>query len=140
MVKSLLTLFIALSISVGLAAQTGHSCSLASRLTDDEARILLYVTPAAIQARLNGTDVDMEPSAPSKQYPANSFFVAALISRSPKGGGVLGNGILGYFAVNRQNGDVESTTDFSPVSGNELSRVQGWMRRSHCMKLGVQDK
>lgn len=102
-----------------------------SRLNDDEAQILLYVIPAAVQARQAGTDVDIERSQPTKNFPADKFFVAAVISQKPTHESVLGNGILGYFAVDRRSAGVESLADFSPVTGKELERVQAWLRHSH---------
>jgi hypothetical protein len=119
------------------ASGTAAACSAASKLTDDDARILLYVTPAAVAARQAGTDVDIEPSAPSEQFPASDYFVAALVSQKPTSGSVLGNGILGYFAVDKRSGEVESTTDFTSVNGKELSRVQAYMRRSHCITAAI---
>jgi hypothetical protein len=109
-------------------------CATPSKLTDDEARILLYVTPAAVSARRAGTDVDIEKSSPTKQFPAPDYFVAEIISQGPTGGGVLGNGILGYFAVDRRTASVEFLGDFTPVKGKELARVQQWIRNAHCIR------
>ena len=126
--------FILLLVSfLPLSARPSKPCGSASRLTDDEAKILLYVTPAAVSARRAGTDVDIERSEPSKEFPARNFFVAALVSQKPTSGSVLGNGILGYFAVDKRTGDVESTSDFTPVKGKELGRVQAWLRHAHCI-------
>ena len=110
------------------------SCRI-SKLTDDDARILLYVTPAAVAARKAGTDVDMEQSKPSKQFPAGDYFVSALVSRTPTENSVLGNGILGNFAVDKRSAEVQFLGDFTPVSGSELQRVQGWMRHGHCIHV-----
>jgi hypothetical protein len=109
-----------------------RACSASSRLSDDDARILLYVTPVAINARTAGTDVDIEVSAPSGQYPVNDFFVAALVSQKPVGASTLGNGILGYFSVNRRTAEVKSTVDFTPVNGKELERIRAWLLHAHC--------
>ncbi len=121
-------------VSLPVLAAVSDACSEASKLTDDEARILLYVSPVAISARNAGTDIDIEKSAPTKQFPADDYFVAAIVSQEPAGGGVLGNGILGYFAVDRRTASVESTSDFAPVNGKELTRVQVWIRRIHCIE------
>jgi hypothetical protein len=115
-------------------ARASGACSSPSRLTDDEARTLLYVTPAAVLARRAGTDVDLERSEPTREFPAVDYFVAAIVSRKPTAGTVLGNGILGYFAVDKRTGSVESVGDFTPVEGKELARVQKWMRHAHCIK------
>lgn len=108
------------------------ACPMGSQLTDDDARVLLYVSPAAVQARKAGTDVDIEKSEPTKQFPATDFFVAALVSKKPTGGSVLGNGILGYFAVDKRSGEIESTGDFTTVKGVELDRVRTWLLHARC--------
>jgi hypothetical protein len=115
-----------------LSAQTPKPCGLTFRLSDDEAQILLYVTPAAIAARQEGTDVDIERSEPTQRYPAVDFFTATLVSRKPTSGSVLGNGILGTFVVDRRTGEVESIGDFTPVKGKELDRIRGWLLHAHC--------
>lgn len=130
----LYSVLFALAIGIWLAPlpMAQSACSGSSRLTDDDARVLLYVTPAAVDARKAGTDVDIEKSEPSSQFPANDFFVAALVSQKPTGASVLGNGILGYFAVDKRTGEVESTGDFTSVKGKELSRVRTWLLHSRC--------
>lgn len=130
---SILTLLI--PITFAFLAHASGPRSAATRLTDDEARILLYVTPAAVSARRTGTDVDVERSEPTKQFPAADYFVAAIVSRRPTGVSALGNGLLGYFAVDKRTADVESNVDFTPVKGKELGRVQGWMRHEHCILI-----
>ena len=117
-----------------LRSEAQSGCANVSKLTDDDARILLYVTPAAVDARKAGTDVDIEKSSPTKQFPAADYFVAALVSQKPTSGSGLGNGILGYFAVDKRTGLVESISDFTPVNGMELARVQNWMRHAHCIE------
>lgn len=117
---------------VPLFAQAKKACSSPIHLSDDEAQILLYMTPEAIAARQAGTDVDIERSKPTKQYPAVDFFAATLVSQKPTAGSVLGNGMLGTFAVNRHTGEVESTGDFTAVTGQELKRVRAWLLHAHC--------
>jgi len=116
--------------------QAPSACST-SKLTDDDARILLYVTPAAVAARKAGTDVDVEESKPSKELPAPNYFVATLVSQRPTRDSVLGNGILGSFAVDKRSGAVESLSNFTPVRGSELQRVQSWMRHGHCIHVDM---
>ena len=118
-----------------LVRPQGSSACRTSKLTDDDARILLYVTPAAVEARKAGTDVDLEQSKPSKEFPAADYFVAALVSQRPTSNSFLGNGILGYFVVDKRNGEVQSLNNFSPVSGGELQHVQSWMRHGHCIHV-----
>jgi hypothetical protein len=126
----LLTLLI--SIALIQIAVARAACSGSSRLSDDDAQILLYVTPAAIDARKAGTDVDIDKSAPSAQYPVDDYFVAALVSQTPTEASALGNGILGYFAVNKRTGEVKSTVDFTSVTGKELERIRTWLFHAHC--------
>jgi hypothetical protein len=128
-------LILMISISATLTAEDPPARCASSRLTDDDARILLYVSPAAVDARRAGTDVDIEQSDPSEQFPASIYFVAAVVSQKPTSGSVLGNGILGYFAVDKRTAIVESTSDFTPVEGKELMRIQGWMRHAHCIQV-----
>ncbi len=117
---------------VPLLGQTSKPCTASIRLSDDEAQILLYMTPEAVAARKAGTDVDIEHSASTQQYPEADFFSATLVSKKPTSGSVLGNGILGTFTVNRHTGEVESTGDFTTVKGNELNRVRVWLLHAHC--------
>lgn len=117
---------------IPLPAQTTKSCISSFRLTNDEARILLYLTPSAIDARRAGTDVDIEPSKPTGQYPAVDFFLATLVSQKPTQGSALGNGILGAFIVDKHTGEVVFMGDFKPVHGRALERVRGWLLHSHC--------
>ncbi|MGB9406835.1 MAG: hypothetical protein WCA89_04815 [Terracidiphilus sp.] len=130
-----LLLFVTLGSSSTLFSQATPKCTEPSRLTDDDARILLYVAPVSIAARRAGTDVDLEQSSPSKQFPAADYFVAAIVSQKPTSGSVLDNGILGYYAVDKRSGVVESITDFTRVNSKELSRIQAWMRHSHCIQM-----
>jgi hypothetical protein len=128
--SALFTLIVSLMFTRLTTAQ--NTCPAGSRLTDDDARVLLYVSPVAIQARKAGTDVDIEKSEPTGQFPARDFFVAALVSRKPTEGSVLGNGILGYFSVDKRTGEVESTGDFTTVKGVELDRVRTWLLHARC--------
>jgi hypothetical protein len=122
------------------AVLAGTECASPSKLTDDEAKILLYVTPAAVSARGTGTDVDIEKSSPTKQFPAQDYFVAEVVSQGSAGGGVLGNGVLGYFAVDRRTASVEFLGDFTLVKGKELARVQQWIRNAHCIRSPLATK
>ena len=117
---------------IPLLAQTTKPCVSSFRLTNDEARILLYLTPSAIDARRAGTDVDIEPSKPTEQYPAANFFLATLVSQKPTQGSALGNGVLGAFIVDKRTGEVDFMGDFTPVQGKVLNRVRGWLLHSHC--------
>jgi hypothetical protein len=127
-----LMLTVLMGIVLAQPTRAQFACSASSPLSDDDARILLYVTPAAIDARKAGTDVDIEKSAPSAQYPTKNYFVAALVSQKPTEAGTLGNGILGYFAVNKRTGEVKSTVDFALVTGKELERIRAWLFHARC--------
>lgn len=126
----LFTLIVSLMFTRVMIAQ--NACPTGLKLTDDDARVLLYVSPAAVQARKAGTDVDIEKSEPTEQFPATNFFVAALVSKKPTDGSVLGNGILGYFSVDKRTGEVESTGDFTTIKGVELDRVRTWLLHARC--------
>jgi hypothetical protein len=115
-----------------LDGSSGKPCSSKLRLSDDEAQILLYMTPAAIAARQEGTDVDIERAEPTREYPATDFLSATLVSDKPTSGSVLGNGILGTFIVDRRTGEVESGAAFERVEGKELKRVRPWLLHAHC--------
>jgi hypothetical protein len=130
----MLVLLLLVSFPRTADTQEPQPCFKASRLTDDEARILLYVTPDAVRARTAGTDVDIIDS-PMEGFAPKDFFVGLLQSQKPTSDSVFGNGILGYFAVDKRTGDVESLSDFTPVNGKELMRVQTWMRLSHGIQL-----
>ena len=110
-----------------ISAQGNNAC-VPSRLTDDDARILLYATPDAISVRKSGTDVDIEEDTGfKKEYPPTNYFVAWLVSRK---GDMPGRG---YFAVDKRSAVVESLSDFTEVKGAELMRIQEWMRHGHCI-------
>jgi len=106
-----------------------------TKLTDDDARILLYATPIAVSARKNGTDVDIKESGTFEEFPTADFLVAAIVSQRPTSNSVLGNGIMGYFAVDKRSGSVELLGDFAEVKGGELGRVQEWLRKEHCIHV-----
>jgi hypothetical protein len=114
-----------------LTAEAAKPCTSVSPLSDDEAQILLYMTPISIAARQAGTDVDMERSDPTQQYPAAEFFVATLVSQDSSFS-VLNNGILGEYAVNKHTGEVISMAAFTPVRGKALNRVRDWLLHAHC--------
>lgn len=113
-------------------AGTSAACKL-SKLTDDDARILLYVTPDAIAARKEGGDVGFEENVPDPQHPAADFYSAMLYSEKPLKGDALGNGILGYYLVDKRSATVTDIRDMSVVKGRELMRVQKLMRHGHCL-------
>jgi hypothetical protein len=122
----------------GFSAKEGKAANACnpSTLTDDEAQILLYVSPPAVLARESGTDVVFERSEPDEQFPAGRFFVAAITSLRPTRLSSLGNGDLGYFIVDKQTAEVQSLGDLSTVKGKELGRVQALLRHSHCISEG----
>lgn len=124
--------FVMLLGIVSLSAQTKISCASQVILSDDEARILLYMTPEAIGARQAGTDVEIEHSQPTRQYPAEDYFLATVVSQKPTSASVLGNGILGTFIVNRHTGEIKSMGDFATVNGKEMDRVRAWLLHVHC--------
>lgn len=127
--------FIFFFISIGIHnafAQNG-GC-LPSELTDDEARILIYMTPIAINAWSHGADVNIEQSKASEEFPAPDYFVAAVVTQKPTSNSVLGNGILGYFSVDKHSAVVESLSDFTEVKSIELMHIQNWMRHEHCIR------
>lgn len=127
-------LLLAFTLGSGIQsfARAAQPCPANLRLSDDEAQILLYMTPAAIDARNAGTDVDIERSESTQEYPAADFFAATLVSQERTRNSVLGNGVLGVFVVDRRTGEVQSMGNFKAVKGKELDRVRGWLIHAHC--------
>ncbi len=111
----------------GNYAQASPNCS-STKLTDDDARILLYVSPVAESARKKGAEVDIKATEPSKKYPASDYFVAAIVSQK-----LFGKSILGNFAVNKRSGTVNALGNVTEIKGVELMRIQKLMRREHCI-------
>ena len=111
----------------GSCVQASPKCS-STKLSDDDARILLYVSPIAESARKKGADVDIKDSAPSAKFPASDYFVGAIVSKT-----FLSNAILGNFVVDKRYGTVKALGDVREVKGAELMRIQKLMRLEHCI-------
>lgn len=111
----------------GSCVQASSKCS-STMLSDDDARILLYVSPLAESARKKGADVDIKDSAPSEKYPAPNYFVGAIVSKK-----LLSNAIVGNFVVDKRHGTVKALGDATEVKGVELMRIQNLMRLEHCI-------
>lgn len=118
-------------------ADTPPTCT-PTKLSDEDARILLYASPIAWHAccenKSSGEDVrnELMISEPTKEYPSDDFLVAAIVSRKPVS--ALGNGILGYFIVDKRTGVVTSMSDFEEVKESDFSKIQTWMRNEHCIQ------
>jgi hypothetical protein len=118
-------------------ADTPATCT-PTKLSDEYARILLYASPIAWDAccknKKGGDDVrnELMVSEPTKEYPSDDFLVAAIVSRKPVS--ALGNGILGYFIVDKRSGVVTSMSNFEEVKEKEFAKIQAWMRKEHCIQ------
>ncbi len=113
----------------GSCVHASSKCS-STKLSDDDARILLYVSPIAESARIKGADVDIKDSAPSEKHPASNYFVGAIVSKK-----LLGNAIAGNFVVDKRYGTVTALGDATEVKGAELMRIQELMRLEHCIHI-----
>lgn len=111
----------------GSCVQASSKCA-ATRLSDDDARILLYVSPLAESARKKGADVDIKDAAPSGKYPAPDYFVGAIVSKK-----FLSTAIVGNFVVDKRHGTVRALGNATEVKGIELMRIQNLMRLEHCI-------
>lgn len=118
-----------LALSVN-QARAATKCT-PTKLVDDDARILIYVSPMAESARNQGAKVDIKDSEPSKKYPASDYLVGGIVSHK-----LFGDDILGYFAVNKRTGTVTALGNAAEVKGAELMRIQDLMRLEHCIHGG----
>jgi len=119
-------LFLMLTLGVS-PAQAAVKCS-PTALGDDDARILIYVSPVAETAREQGAKVDIKDSEPPKKYPASDYFVGTVVSHK-----FFGDDNLGHFVVNRRTGSVMALGKSAEVKGAELMRIQNLMRLEHCI-------
>ncbi|HEY4357822.1 MAG TPA: hypothetical protein VGN16_18870 [Acidobacteriaceae bacterium] len=125
-------LFIVALITLSPAiAQSNKRHNLTS-LSDNEAQALLQAIPSSISAKRQGVAVDIEKSGPTQGFPNEDFFVAAVVRERPAQESPLGNGILGYFAVDRHTGEVISLNDFTKVKSKHLDEVRFRMCRGKC--------
>lgn len=111
----------------------GAECLNRSKLNDREAESLLMVTPQFIEAGKEGGGIDIMRSDPSTSYPAPDFFVASIVTRLPTDKSFLGNGIVGYFVVDKGTAEVDTMADFSEVTGVKLRSLQKKLRQKHCI-------
>ncbi len=120
--------FLILAFS-GSQAQAAPKCSV-TKLSDDDARILIYVSPKAEAARKQGAKVDIRDTEQSKKYPASDYFVGAIVRHK-----LFGEDILGHFVVNKRTGTVKALGKTAEVKGVELNRIQNLMRIEHCIHV-----
>lgn len=113
----------------GSQVQAAPKCS-ATKLSDDDARILIYVSPRAEAARNQGAKVDIKDTEPSKKYPASDYFVGVIVRHK-----FFGDDMLGHFVVNKQTGTIKALGKSAEVKGVELKRIQSLMRLEHCIHV-----
>jgi len=99
----------------------------ATPLTQAEARILLYVSPAGQRLRDRGLDIAMELQTSEKLNQADYYYFWVYDSKKRSNGSVT----VGYYAVNKHTADLWDTETKARISSELVSGVQRIVRESH---------
>lgn len=111
--------------------QTTCSPSVLSR---HEAQGLLRVIPEALAASKVGGKLSVVDWSPGPHYRLDEFYFYELLSTKSPPTTPLGNGVIGYFGVNKFTGQVVELNSPDPaVQGTNLERMQTRLRAQHCI-------
>ena len=112
---------------------TAHASCRASPLSKAESAAVLKFIPVATDASRNGGSLSVVPWKPQGGFRTDTFYLFRLLS-SAGDNTPLGNGVLGYYGVNKWTGDVLELNSTSPfVVGGTLKRYQSKVIRNHCL-------
>lgn len=124
-------LFITLVLLISLAGVEAQEAAKAhSVLSVTDARILVYLSPAAKAVRRAGFDVYME-QAKSEAYNQSDYYVFQMFDTRPC---EACSANVGFFAVNKRSADVrdlDASERYPLVSSAELKGVQSLLRDAH---------
>jgi len=109
------------------------SCA-ARLLTKQDAQVLLGVIPQALAAKRIGGKVSIVDWSPGADFRSDMYYFYEVLSSRSTDTIPLGNGVIGYFGVNKFNGQVvELNSDRAAVKGEELKRLQSRLRAKYCI-------
>ena len=129
-----LFLTIAALLPVLAVAQSSVRPCLSTPITKHEAQDLVKAIPDAIASTKIGGDLSVVDWKPPKGYNAGKFYLFELLTTKSLPTTPLGNGVLGYFGVNKATGQVvELNSDKPAVEGPELRKLQDKLRVRHCI-------
>ena len=106
-----------------------------SQLSLSDARILVYLTPAAKQVRKTGVDVFMEQSTSDKINQKDYYVFQMLSTRECD----ACSANVGYFAVNKHTADVRDfdADDQRLLTSKEMAGVQHILKDAHYITADV---
>ncbi|HXB27493.1 MAG TPA: hypothetical protein VNV25_22380 [Gemmatimonadaceae bacterium] len=104
-------------------------------ITRDEAKQLLEATPDVVAARRLGGKISLVDWSPdSASYRTQNFYFYQIFSTKSLPTTPLGNGMFGYYGVNKTAGQVVELNSPNPsVEGPELKSLQAQLRTKHCV-------
>ncbi len=116
---------------------SGQPCTN-SPFTRDEARDLVKAVPDAIASKKMGGELSAVDWTPPTGYNKEKFYLFELLTTKSLPTTPLGNGVVGYFGVNKATGQVvELNSDKPAVLGPELKRLQQKLRTKHCVSRSL---
>jgi hypothetical protein len=117
--------------SVAVAANR-RSCS-PTPVTKDEAISEIRTMPEALRLTDSTQSVDAVDWHPTGSFRTTSFYLFMVMAPRPEDV-PLGNGLIGYFGVNKWTADIlEMNSPKSFVLGPALRKYQNKLRRNHCL-------
>jgi len=121
-------------------AQSRTTCST-TPLSPIEAKHLLKFIPQAITAKKAGGKLDVVNWNPGTSYRKDLFyFFFLLVNDKGMQKTVLNNGVIGYFAVNKIDGDVFEALVPSIIEDKVLMKMQAKIRTKHCIGKDLIEK
>ncbi len=128
-----------LPTSKALAAPAKAACP-AVALNENEAARELRLLPKALKAKTLGGKLFAVPWKPGAGFRDDIFYMFMLQS-SVGSGTPLGNGMLGYYGVNKWTADVVQLDAEPPfISGRALKRYQAKVRSVHCLEGQISNR
>ena len=115
-------IFGALLAISGMATQDANKKSGAelASVSERDARILVYLIPAAFELRAKGRDVVLDrESNMEKEVPGKYVFRMEGFPQNP-----CGSSLMGYFAVDKSSGDVTDNETNEAITSATLKGVQ----------------
>jgi hypothetical protein len=113
---------------------SGQVSCTPSSISSSEAKRLLKLVPEALAARRIGGQLSVVDWSPGNSYRTENFYFYELLSTKSTDTTPLDNGMLGYFGVNKQTGQVvELNSEKTAVEGTDLRRLQIRFRKEHCI-------
>jgi len=95
---------------------------------------LLGVIPQGLAAKHVGGKLSIVVWSPGANYRLDEFYFYEVLSTKSTTTNSLGNGVIGYFGVNKTTGQVVELNSTEPsVKGAELEKMQSRLRAKRCV-------